>query len=610
MHKIIKGLIIFTVVSLPLIICPLLLGIFSYTKTLWMILLSQIIFWLWMTIGHFKLSWMKIAVLIFLFFSSLSAIFGVDLQNSLWSNPTRGDGLIFIFHVVAFFWVISSLLNKEDKLNLMKISVATSLFVASLSILSHLNFAIPMTAKTASTLGNTSFMSTYLLFNFFFAFYFFLSSKYKEARITSAVAMAMILLTIGLAGSKAAFGSVLLGFFIVIGFLYWKNPLAKKVVISLIVGSILCFLLVFWPNSPVQKQFFSFASPVRLSVWSIGYESFTEKPLLGWGRENFEVGFFEYFRPHHFTAEYLEEWYFDRAHNVVVEKLVSGGILGLLSYLFMLGTAVWMAWRKKDLYFSATMTALFFAHFLQNMTVFDTVTSYMMLFMTFALVDDSKTSVSTKKKWWYLIPLPFLIFFLVYQPAKTSFYMKNIEKDDLDREKVERILDSSFLVGHYIKRVAINELGSSNEEDIRWGIAELEKDLDNSFFFYYIRNSLYTSLHKEKEEYLPEAEEALLQSIEKYPNFLKYYLTLYVFYMREEMNDKALDIAQRAVDLEPRYGTAQRALLEVVLLTEDQELIEQTIKKALEANILWEDFFRARVGDDTTEKVLELINNN
>ena len=80
----------------------------------------------------------------------------------------------------------------------------------------------------------------------------------------------------------------------------------------------------------------------RLNNWKIAYEGFKEKPVLGWGQENYQYVFAKHFLPEMYNDA---PWY-DRSHNFLLDWLVSGGILGLLSFLAPFGLTLWLTIRS------------------------------------------------------------------------------------------------------------------------------------------------------------------------------------------------------------------------------------------------------------------------
>ena len=62
----------------------------------------------------------------------------------------------------------------------------------------------------------------------------------------------------------------------------------------------------------------------RFQIWGMAIEGFKENPLLGWGQDNFNLVFNKYYD----SRLYDQEPFFDRAHNVFLDWLIAGGIVG------------------------------------------------------------------------------------------------------------------------------------------------------------------------------------------------------------------------------------------------------------------------------------------
>lgn len=117
----------------------------------------------------------------------------------------------------------------------------------------------------------------------------------------------------------------------------------------------------------------------RLINIQIAWKGIEERPILGWGQENFAIVFDKYYDP----RMYAQEQWFDRVHNIVFDWWIAGGTLGLLSYLSIFAAALWALWRKGVFAPAerAILTGLLAGYFAQNLTVFDNVTSYILFAM-------------------------------------------------------------------------------------------------------------------------------------------------------------------------------------------------------------------------------------
>lgn len=88
----------------------------------------------------------------------------------------------------------------------------------------------------------------------------------------------------------------------------------------------------------------------RLVTWGATLDAVWEAPLLGVGPENFHLVWSRHFNPamyHLSTSPAL-----DRAHNVLVERATTTGLLGMVAYLAMWGALGWtlyQSWRRGRL---------------------------------------------------------------------------------------------------------------------------------------------------------------------------------------------------------------------------------------------------------------------
>ncbi|WP_114576285.1 O-antigen ligase [Saliphagus sp. LR7] len=76
----------------------------------------------------------------------------------------------------------------------------------------------------------------------------------------------------------------------------------------------------------------------RVDDWTAGYHAFLERPILGWGILDGHAAAEAHFLPEDFTG----------VHSSYVRPFVLGGIVAGLSYLALLGGALWNAFKTVD----------------------------------------------------------------------------------------------------------------------------------------------------------------------------------------------------------------------------------------------------------------------
>src|SRR3989338_3229297 len=94
----------------------------------------------------------------------------------------------------------------------------------------------------------------------------------------------------------------------------------------------------------VTISFDDITTQSRLLTWESSMKGWKDRPLLGYGYENYNVAFNKYFNPLIYR-DAGSQIGFDRAHNVVFDVLVTSGILGMIAYMGLYGLVVAPAWR-------------------------------------------------------------------------------------------------------------------------------------------------------------------------------------------------------------------------------------------------------------------------
>lgn len=348
----------------------------------------------------------------FLVVIGLADIFGVAPVKSFWSNFERMEGFVTLLHLGMFFVVISSVFKEIDWKRWWNTSLGVSFAMVLYCILQIIGLKTINQGgvRVDGTLGNAIYLAVYMLFHIFIAL-FFLWREWQNVVLRWVYGL-LILAQAFVLYYTATRGAILglLGGLLVVAVLNIGNRedrFARKMSIAGLVGLMILvgsFLLSrntdFVRNSPVLSRFSSLSSlsteeikrQGRYFVWPMALEGVKERPLLGWGQENFSYVFQKHYSPEMFS---LEPW-FDRAHNIFLDWTVAGGLLGLAAYLSLYLALLYLIWkpaRQSDDgpgQFSRTeksiLTGLIAAYFFHNFFVFDHLISYILFFSLLAYV--------------------------------------------------------------------------------------------------------------------------------------------------------------------------------------------------------------------------------
>lgn len=337
----------------------------------------------------------NIAVGFFLAVLILTSITGINFSRSFWSTYERMTGLFTLFHLFAFFIVIGSVFKKkEDWEKIFVAAVVVGILLSSFILLSGGSAS----NRGGGTIGNSSFMAAYLLFDIFLGLILFLT-KTGAWRVFSGFAlliMVSVLLSSSARGGIFAFyvGLALLA----LGYLFFSRREKLKRMAWAIVScmAILAIVILIFQPPFFNDKITDLSSEMkpRFVIWQIGLESLKERPLLGWGPENFNVLFLRHFNPCVFLSECGGEIWFDRAHNVILDIGSTSGILGLASYLLIFIVAILGLLKIskkvveiKNIFFPLGAAVILLIYFAQNLLVFDMINSYLMFFLVLAFVN-------------------------------------------------------------------------------------------------------------------------------------------------------------------------------------------------------------------------------
>ncbi len=358
-----------------------------------------------------RFSWLSLALAAFFASFTISTFVGVDAYHSFWDNHERMLGLFTIFHYVAYYFICSAMFKNwtEWKRALKVFLVAGSLvmFVGILQIFNPNLLLNQGAARVASTLGNPIYVGGYGLFLAFVAFLLFIKENNRTWKLAEAVACVLAIVGMVFSGTRGSIlglvvglGVLILNYIIVLK----ENKKTRNVLSAVaIFGVLLASLLYafrqteFVSNIPavgraVNTTYTALKSTARWVAWGVAIESWKEKPIFGWGPNNFFYAFNKNYNPWSLHFGYGETW-FDNAHNIIMNTLAVQGVVGLVVYIliFISGIAVLvLAKRKKiiDPHILAVAAAFLVAHLVGNVTVFENPTSYLYFMFWLAMINQ------------------------------------------------------------------------------------------------------------------------------------------------------------------------------------------------------------------------------
>ena len=670
--QILRGVVLTGLFLIPFIPFPVSSAFFFpfiTTKAFAWRIIVEIVFAAWLLLAFLdtayrpKKSLILYSILGFLAIIGLADIFGITPIKSFWSNFERMEGFITLLHLGMFFLVISSVFKEIDWKRWWNVSLAASFVMVLYSVLQIIGLKTINQGgvRVDGTLGNAIYLAVYMLFHIFIAF-LFMWREWKNVALRWVYGL-LIITQVFILYYTATRGAILglLGGLLVMAVLNIRNnenKFARKMGIVTLVGLLFLvggFFLIrntnFVLSSPVLSRFSSLSSlgteeikrQGRYFVWPMATEGFKERPILGWGQENFTYVFQKHYSPEMF---HLEPW-FDRAHNIFLDWMVAGGLLGLLSYLFLYVALVFSIWKKTTNWSYAEksiLTGLVAAYFFHNFFVFDHLVSYIVFFSLLAYVHSrSEAPLSAHRQASGNLPVPVQEAgsrFMIALPAisillVSSLYFVNVKPIMTNVFLIEALKSlqtpgkMAAATQYFQKAYNASRLGRPEvlEHMLANATNILQSDIsmeEKNSFFSFVKDAALTRNEELTEDaryqlitgsflsstgFLDEALVSLERARELIPGKQQVYFEIGAAYINKKEPLQALQIFKEAYELAPNYLEARIIYLIGAIYAGDRKVESEVLSQLTEREIVFDDrIINAYHSNGRFDKVVSLLN--
>ncbi|MFY9463308.1 MAG: O-antigen ligase family protein [Candidatus Sungiibacteriota bacterium] len=411
---------------LPLYISSSMLFPYITGKNFTFRIIVEIIFAAWIGLAILKAEYrprltplFKI-ITIFVGIVFLADLLSPNPYRSFFSNYERMEGFMMIGHLYLYFVMLVSMFRtRRDWLVFFHVSLAASIGALYYGLLQRLGLrqSIQGAFRVDSTIGNPSYFAAYLLFHVWLLA--ILAYQYRRVWWRVALYGALLLAELVMIYFTATRGVVLALAAVAIPLaaalvIFWHWVFAPKrqekhqewsggrVAAAVILVFTVTVPLIFWSirssdviqENQALRRLTNYSLQEgsiqnRVMIWGMSLKAVAERPLLGWGQENYYLVFQKYFNPGLYAAE---PW-FDRSHNAALDWAVHTGLLGLAAYLGIFAVAmreiIRAMKRERAIFFEGLLLiGLFATYFLQNLFVFDNLNSYILFFAFLAYVQQ------------------------------------------------------------------------------------------------------------------------------------------------------------------------------------------------------------------------------
>lgn len=549
---------------------------------------------------------------VFLLVQFLAAILGVDLQHSFWGSLERFDGLWLWLHLGAWFLIIHTILDTQQKWLagwrvIFLSGVAAALIGAGQAF--GLLRLLTNDDTILGTFGNPSYLGIFLAFSFFAGLIVLLGTRVSTRWMMIQIGSGLGLIVAGvlLSQSRSSLIGLVAGI-VVFALLRWLHkstrqpsaPLWRLVLGSLIAGTLLSIVLttaLSLPSSALQRiPEISSSDPTsrsRLLVWQAGIKAWQTRPLLGWGPANVEPAINQEVRPGVFS--YDQGW-FDKTHSEPVDLLVESGAAGVLAYLLLIIASAVSILRLSSRYPQlapalAGALAVFFVAQLGLFRTPSTLIAFVFLLghVNFLAYGTSRREINIGR-----LAVVLLIGFSSLSLALNARLASGLlsferalamhqRREPADRQAVklsyqEALNKAQGYSRDILSRLVQEETGSvSSEQPQSFELMELARlklkeaqdlhPLDIRAKFLYAK--VLIALANERKDYLDRAVEALNEAKKLSPNRPEIHYELAMAALKKEDFDMASSILESVEKNSPGIGSTARMLAGYYFLQQD-----------------------------------------
>jgi O-antigen ligase len=285
----------------------------------------------------------------------ISALFSPARDHSLFGDFERMGGVWAWMHLALFFLLLRALRDNEWKW-VLNCALVVSLFVGAVAVWQHFQStgaarsAAALLPSSASTVGNSGLLAAYLLFALGIAAY--LATTTSRLRLAYLGAAAVVFAAVLCAENRSSVIGIVVG--ALVGSILFavlratkRRLLAPAIALAVACGVFLGAAAIrVFPSSgivrvmPTVVRRLALTSPdgvdaSRLIQWHAAVEGFKDRPVVGYGPENYNLVWSAHFNP---EIYHLDTDIYDHAHNQYLEILATGGVIGLCAF-----AAIWLA---------------------------------------------------------------------------------------------------------------------------------------------------------------------------------------------------------------------------------------------------------------------------
>jgi hypothetical protein len=317
-----------------------------------------------------KLCKIHLALVVWILLQFISFAVNGAQKHIWWGQYYRYQG-IFLNCLLVFFAFIMSQIHygiKESNLLRFSIILGNSL-LAALVVIQGILYKIfhlqiyNYNGRIAGFMGNPNFTGGLLAICYSFVF-MGIKNKYLKMLNFFLFFTALIL-----TGSRSALIA-----FLTVSFLLFKISIKtywKLVFTALIIST--SFIMTYRDSSPIDN---------RWQIWQKSIKAVSQKPLFGWGTDNFYEAFYSTLNDSDFN---LKNMRVDKAHNEILEITTANGFMGLIVFVWLIASIFKVLWQNRELYIAKSGLLALIAYLIISQLNILNVNEYLMFYLLISL---------------------------------------------------------------------------------------------------------------------------------------------------------------------------------------------------------------------------------
>ncbi len=357
----------------------------------------------------------------------IADFFGENFINSFWSNFSRMEGYLALLHYFFYFMLLSIYFDTKLKWQAyFRVLLFVSWIVFVVAVLQRLRFVQAVDFnRVDATFGNSSYLGVYASLHFFLSLFLIFYEEKKIWKIFATLTTVAQILSIYFSQTRSSTVAICLGLLL---FIYLASK--KRIYVAaggfVLIGLLGLSVHFLKYSEDFKTNLFARLANIslndesikaRVSIWRYCFEAIKEKPLLGWGQENFSY-LARFYKPDLYSTPWV-----DRAHNFILDWWVNTGFFGLVAYMVFLLLIVRQLTSSSKSNLNAVqkaiLSAFIFCYLINNSFVFDFLSSLIIVYAIFAFIyaSDSVQPMKInlnifKVKRIYLSGFGFMVFLL------------------------------------------------------------------------------------------------------------------------------------------------------------------------------------------------------